>query len=168
VVDATDIAALRQLAGAGLPQPGDPGAPPALAPEEQAQLSIDGLAAAPATAPDAVKAIIDSANRIATMPYRYGGGHAAWDDTGYDCSGSVSYALHGAGVLDSPMASGDFTRVGEAGVGHWVTLYANDAHVYMMVAGLRFDTSGAAQDGTRWHASMRTSNGYAVRHITGL
>jgi peptidoglycan hydrolase-like protein with peptidoglycan-binding domain len=168
VLDAVDLAALRQLAGGAAPQPGEPNAPLALAPADRAAVGPDGLAIAPAAAPDAVKAVIAAGNAIAKHPYRYGGGHAGWEDTGYDCSGSVSYVLHAAGLLESSMPSGGFMTWGEEGVGQWMTVYANSGHVYMVVAGLRLDTSGAQQDGSRWHTSMRTTNGYAVRHAPGM
>jgi peptidoglycan hydrolase-like protein with peptidoglycan-binding domain len=168
VVDANDIAALRQLAGGGKPEADEPAAPLPLAPGDRAQLTSDGLAMAPASAPPAVKAMIDAGNRIAKKPYIYGGGHGKWEDRGYDCSGSVSYALHGAGLLKQSMPSGGFTNWGDAGPGQWVTIYANSGHMYMVVAGLRFDTSGARQTGSRWQKAMRTSKGYVVRHPAGL
>jgi len=133
-----------------------------------ATVGADGLALAPANAPDAVKQIIAAGNEIAKMPYHYGGGHGKWQDSGYDCSGSVSYALHGAGLLDQALPSGDFMSWGEKGPGQWVTLYANGGHMYMIVAGLRFDTSGRQQDGTRWHTTARSSSGYTVVHPPGL
>src|SRR3954447_12156844 len=100
----------------------------------------DGLAVAPADAPPLVRAIIDAGNRIAKKPYRYGGGHGKWEDTGYDCSGSMSYAFHGAGMLDQALDSTGFESWGEAGKGTWVTIFAKGSHAYMIVAGLRFDT----------------------------
>jgi hypothetical protein len=115
-----------------------------------------------------VKAIIDAGNKIATKPYKYGGGHGKWEDTGYDCSGSMSYALHGAGLLDQALDSTGFMSWGEAGKGQWVTIYAKGSHAYMVVAGLRFDTSGRADQGTRWQAKMRSADGYTVRHPEGL
>jgi hypothetical protein len=102
------------------------------------------------------------------MPYRYGGGHGRWKDTGYDCSGSVSYALHGGGLLDASMPSGGFTSWGESGPGKWITTYANGGHMYMVVAGLRFDTSGRSRTGSRWQKSMRSSSGFTVRHPEGF
>ena len=128
----------------------------------------DGLAVAPADAPPQVQAIIDAGNRIATKPYKYGGGHGRWEDTGYDCSGSMSYAFHGAGMLDQALDSTGFMSWGEAGKGTWVTIYAKGSHAYMVVAGLRFDTSGRANQGTRWQTDMRSSAGYTVRHPEGL
>ena len=128
----------------------------------------DGLAVAPADAPPQVQAIIEAGNRIATKPYKYGGGHGKWEDTGYDCSGSMSYAFHGAGMLDEALDSSGFMSWGEAGKGTWVTIYAKGSHAYMIVAGLRFDTSGRANQGTRWQADMRSTSGYTVRHPEGL
>jgi peptidoglycan hydrolase-like protein with peptidoglycan-binding domain len=135
---------------------------------ETAGLNPDGTATAPAGAPPEIAAIIAAGNRIATKPYRYGGGHGRWEDTGYDCSGSVSYALHGANLLDQPLASGDLMGWGDAGPGQWVTIYANGGHAYLVVAGLRFDTSGRSDTGTRWQSDMRSPSGYTIRHPTGL
>jgi peptidoglycan hydrolase-like protein with peptidoglycan-binding domain len=166
IMDAGDIDTLRTLAGQD-----DPGAgtqPTQLAPGDIAQIGPDGLAIAPASAPDPVKAIIAAGNQIASKPYRYGGGHGKWNDSGYDCSGSVSYALHGAGLLDEPLASGDFESWGDAGPGQWVTIYAKASHAYMVVAGIRFDTSGRTKNNTRWQADMRSSSGYVARHPAGL
>ena len=166
VMDAGDIDALRTLAGQD-----DPGAgtqPTQLAPGDTAQIGPDGLAIAPASAPDPVKAIIAAGNQIASKPYVYGGGHGKWNDSGYDCSGSVSYALHGAGLLDQALASGDFESWGDAGPGQWVTIYAKASHAYMVVAGIRFDTSGRTKNNTRWQSDMRSSSGYVARHPTGL
>jgi peptidoglycan hydrolase-like protein with peptidoglycan-binding domain len=129
----------------------------------------DGLAVAPDDAPQEVKDIIDAGNRIYAKPYKYGGGHGKWKDSGYDCSGSVSYALHGAGLLKQSLDSTGFESWGAAGPGNWVTIYANSGHAYMVVAGLRFDTSGAkARGGSRWTEEMRSSSGYVVRHPVGL
>ena len=112
--------------------------------------------------------MIAAANRIAHMPYKYGGGHGHWNDSGYDCSGSVSFALHGAGLLDAALSSGDFMRWGSPGPGRHITIYANPGHVYMVVNGRRFDTTGRTESGTRWQASQRESAGYVVRHPPGL
>jgi peptidoglycan hydrolase-like protein with peptidoglycan-binding domain len=165
VVDAGDIATLRQEVQGGA-DPTVATQPAPLAPGDRAQVGSDGLAIAPASAPQAVKDIIAAGNRIAKKPYRYGGGHGTWNDSGYDCSGSVSYALHGAGLLNTQLTSGDFERWGAAGAGQWVTIYANGGHVFMVVAGIRFDTSGAAP--SRWQTQMRSGSGYVVRHPKGL
>jgi len=166
IVDADDITTLRAAAAAG------PAVAPAAAPAvnngPQATVGPDGLAVAPAGAPPQVQAIIAAGNQIASKPYKYGGGHGKWIDTGYDCSGSVSFALHGAGLLDEAMPSGNFTSWGDAGPGQWVTLYANGGHIYMVVAGLRFDTSGRSNHNTRWQTEQRSSAGYVVRHPPGL
>ena len=138
------------------------------APGAKAQLTEDGLAIPPANAPETVKKVIAAANEIATKPYRYGGGHGRWQDSGYDCSGSVSYALHGGGLLKSAMPSGGFTSWGEAGEGEWITTYAHGGHMYMVVAGLRFDTSGRARSGSRWQRDTRSPSGFTVRHPEGL
>jgi hypothetical protein len=167
VIDAGDIAQLRQEVEGGA-DPTVASQPAPLAPGDRAQLAPDGTAIAPASAPQAVKDIITAGNAIAHKPYIYGGGHGRWNDRGYDCSGSVSYALHGAGLLNTQLTSGDFERWGAAGAGQWVTIYANGGHVYMLVAGLRFDTSGLSSDGTRWHDTPRTTSGYVVRHPNGL
>ena len=135
---------------------------------EDATLGADGLAVAPASAPDAVKGAIAAANRIVGKPYKYGGGHGRWEDSGYDCSGSLSYAFHGAGLLDTSMDSTGFMSWGDPGKGQWVTIFAKSSHAYMIVAGLRFDTSGRSTQNTRWQADMRSSAGYVVRHPTGL
>ena len=135
---------------------------------EKATLNPDGTATPPASAPEAVKEIILAGNEIASKPYKYGGGHGKWNDSGYDCSGSVSYALHGAGLLQQSLDSTGFESWELAGRGPWVSVYANSGHAYMVVAGLRFDTSGATERGTRWTTEMRSSSGYVVRHPTGL
>jgi cell wall-associated NlpC family hydrolase len=138
------------------------------APLEKATLGADGLAVAPESAPEAVKAIIAAGNKIAKKPYRYGGGHGRWNDSGYDCSGSISYALHGAGLVSRPRSSGEYETWASSGRGEWITVYANGGHAYMVVAGLRFDTSGLDEDGSRWHRTKRPTDGYVVRHPRGL
>ncbi|WP_354698332.1 endolysin [Paraconexibacter sp. AEG42_29] len=156
---------------AASPAPPPPAAAPAAAatgPVGKATLTSGGLAVAPAGAPPEVVAMIAAANRIARTPYRYGGGHGDFDDTAYDCSGSVSYALHGAGLLDSTLDSSSLAKWGAAGAGRWVTIYANAEHVYMYVAGLRFDTSGQKTSGSRWQDAARSSSGFTVRHPAGL
>jgi peptidoglycan hydrolase-like protein with peptidoglycan-binding domain len=115
-----------------------------------------------------VRRMVRAANRIADKPYKYGGGHGQWQDDGYDCSGSVSYALHGAGLLSSALTSGGFMSYGRPGRGRRVTIYANPSHVYMVIDGRRFDTTGRSESGTRWQAEQRSSAGYVVRHPPGL
>jgi peptidoglycan hydrolase-like protein with peptidoglycan-binding domain len=134
----------------------------------KATLNADGTATAPAGAPAQVQDIIEAGNQIASAPYKYGGGHDDFQDSGYDCSGSISYALHGAGLLRAPLDSGEFMSWGQSGPGQWVTIYANEGHAYMVVAGLRFDTSGASDAGSRWQSGRRSSSGYEVRHPPGL
>ena len=134
----------------------------------RAAVQSDGTAVAPHGVPGVVLAVITAGNEIATKPYKWGGGHGAWRDSGYDCSGSVSFALAGAGLLDGPMTSGGFMRYGDPGPGRWITIYSNPGHMFMVVAGLRFDTSGA-QGGTRWQAvGGRSYSGFTVRHPPGL
>ena len=135
---------------------------------KRARVLGDGTAVAPENAPDVVKRVIMAANEIAKFPYKWGGGHGAWRDTGYDCSGSVSFALAGAGLLGSPLTSGGFMNYGAPGHGRWITIYANEGHMFMVVAGLRFDTSGQGRAGTRWQEGVRTTAGFAVRRIPGL
>jgi peptidoglycan hydrolase-like protein with peptidoglycan-binding domain len=138
-------------------------------PGSKARMASDGLhAVAPSDAPAEVAEAIDAANRIVGKPYKYGGGHGHWEDSGYDCSGTVSYALHGAGLLKQPMASGDLESWGSSGKGSWITVYANGGHAYAVIAGLRLDTSGAGGSGPRWHTDQRSRSGYVVRHREGL
>jgi cell wall-associated NlpC family hydrolase len=134
----------------------------------RARVLPDGTAVAPANAPPAVQRVIQAANAIAKLPYKWGGGHGAWRDNGYDCSGSVSFALAGAGLLEAPMASGGFMNWGAAGRGEWITIYANEGHMFMVVAGLRFDTVGRGRAGTRWQAEPSSGAGTSVRHVPGL
>jgi peptidoglycan hydrolase-like protein with peptidoglycan-binding domain len=162
---ATGAATTATTPATAASQPTGETSPP---PPAQGQVGGNGLAIAPAGAPAAVAAIIQAGNVIAHFPYRFGGGHQSWQDTGYDCSGSVSYALHGAGLLDTPLASYDFYTWGEAGPGQWVTIYARDDHAYMVVAGLRYDTSASKGGGSRWTADGRVPEGYVARHPAGL
>ena len=141
---------------------------PAGAPTDKGYIDSDGLAVAPSSAADEVKAIISAGNAIATKPYKYGGGHARWNDSGYDCSGSVSYVLHAAGLLSRALDSTGFMSWGERGRGTWITIRANSGHAYMIVAGLRFDTSALRQTGNRWSEQMRSASGYTGRHPSGL
>jgi peptidoglycan hydrolase-like protein with peptidoglycan-binding domain len=136
-------------------------------PAEAQQIAQAAGSAGATQGTGAVAQIIQAGNQIASAPYEYGGGHNdGFTDSGYDCSGSVSYALHGAGLLKAPLDSGEFMSWGAPGPGQWVTIYANEGHVYMVVAGLRFDTSGA--DPSRWQSDARSSSGYTVVHPPGL
>jgi soluble lytic murein transglycosylase-like protein len=131
---------------------------------------LDGvLASAPESAPAAVKAAIAAANSITSTPYVWGGGHGSFYSYGYDCSGAVSFALYGAGLLDTPLTSGSLESYGEAGPGRWITIYASATHTYMTIAGLRFDTAGnpAGVSGPRWHVEPPYPEGFVVRHPVG-
>ena len=140
----------------------------------QATIAADGRALAPPDAPRAVRKAINAGNKIRRKPYRWGGGHARWKDKGYDCSGAVSYVLHAAGLLKTPMPSGPLARQwGSAGVGQWITVYANGGHVYAVIAGLRWDTSAVGEpvnqgSGPRWRSTARSPAGYTARYALGL
>jgi hypothetical protein len=131
-------------------------------------VNTGGMVQPPAGAPAAIGQVIAAGNAIATIPYIYGGGHASFQANGYDCSGSVSYALAAAGLVSSPMVSGDFESWGAPGPGRWITVYANADHVWMEVAGWRFDTVALAENGTRWSQSGGEFSGFVVRHPPGL
>ncbi|MDP2712190.1 MAG: peptidoglycan-binding protein [Solirubrobacteraceae bacterium] len=148
-----------------------PPAPPPLlvTPTPHAVLAPDGLTAmVPIFAPPQVRDAIISANRIVGKPYRWGGGHAKVEDSAYDCSGTVSYALLGAGLLRAPRDSTGLTSFGAQGPGTWMTIYANADHTYAVIAGLRLDTSGTGGKGPRWHTGSRSSKGFVARHQPGL
>jgi hypothetical protein len=155
--------------------PAEPVAPPP-PPVPRAQI-VDGQAVAPPGAPPRVVGAITAANRIVTKPYRYGGGHRSFEDSGYDCSGSVSYALSGGGLLRTPLDSRSFAKWGVPGRGTWITVYTNPSHAYVVIAGRRLDTSGSQRmvqryggvpgSGPRWRAP-RSSRGYVLRHFPGL
>jgi soluble lytic murein transglycosylase-like protein len=137
-------------------------------PGPEAVLGAAGLASAPQSAPAAVKAAIAAANSISTTPYIWGGGHGSWYASGYDCSGAVSFALYGAGLLDTPLTSGSLESYGEPGPGRWITIYASPTHAYAEIAGLRWDTVGDAQGtGPRWHLDPPYPEGFVVRHPPG-
>ena len=125
---------------------------------------VHGKAIPPSNAPRKVVRVIKAANRIRNKPYVYGGGHGSWRDNGYDCSGSVSYALHGGRLLRSPLDSSGFMHWAHGGNGKWITVFANSGHAYMKVAGLRFDTSMTAGSGPGWSKQMRSGRGYTKRH----
>jgi hypothetical protein len=151
-----------------------PGAPEGTTvPTGMATILADGKASIPAGAPDAVARAIQAANRIHRKTYIWGGGHRAFKAKGYDCSGAVSYVLHAAGLLSFPLVSGQLAFWGVPGPGSWISVYANKVHTYMMIAGLRYDTSprGETVDqgrGPRWRYTIRTGAGFAVRHYAGF
>jgi hypothetical protein len=164
------------------PTPTPPPAPQNITvPGSVAQLLPDGTAAAPADAPPQVQQAIWAANLIQDKPYVYGGGHGEFEDDGYDCSGTVSYALHGAGLLDQALDSGSFMKWGEKGPGQWITVYTNPGHAYAVIAGLRLDTSAASvtrsntrkfkkalERGPRWRPTQRSPKGFKARHPLGF
>lgn len=137
-----------------------------------AALLRDGLALAPANAPVSVKRVIWAANQLRTKPYRYGGGHKSFHDNAYDCSGSVSYALAGAGLVRIPMSSNEFRAYGGRGPGKWITVYARNGHTFAVIAGLRFDTTSphnpTRQWAPRWQPTERKPRGFDARHPEGL
>ena len=138
-------------------------------PAERALL-FHGRAIAPLDAPPAVRQVIAAANRIRTKPYIWGGGHGRWWDRGYDCSGSVSFALHGGDLISTPMPSGSLEGWGRPGPGRWITVYANAGHAYAVIAGLRWDTAGNLHGtGPRWHRSLAAaaSGHFVARHPVG-
>jgi cell wall-associated NlpC family hydrolase len=132
---------------------------------------VNGLAAAPMSAPAAVQELIWAGNQIIGLPYIFGGGHASFDSPGYDCSGTVSFALHGAGLLATPEDSSEFMAWGSHGVGRWITVFSNPGHAYLDVAGLRLDTSAADdpsnQQGPRWRPLRAANAGVTIRHPLG-
>ena len=141
--------------------------PAPLNPGQEAQVINESEASAPASAPQAVKDVVSAGNAIATTPYIWGGGHGSFESEGYDCSGAVSYALHGGGLLESPLDSTGLETWGEPGPGRWITVYANSGHAWMVVAGIAFDTVGGP--GPRWHDPWVDSpEGFIARHPAGL
>ncbi len=164
----SDQIAQRQAAAqAAAPSPTTAPAPVSV-PGESATLLPDGQAAAPASAPPAVKAAIAAANSIATTPYIWGGGHGSFSSPGYDCSGAVSFALNGGGFLSSPLDSTGLETWGVPGAGSWITVYANSGHAFAVIAGLRWDTSGnTSGTGPRWHSDMASTAGFIARHPDG-
>src|SRR5436305_15032856 len=144
-------------------------APTEVGPPGKATL-VNGRTIRPVNAPPAVQQVIAAANQSRTKPYIWGGGHARWNDRGYDCSGSVSFALHGGSFLSSPLPSGPMETCGSAGRGHWITVYANAGHAYAVIAGLRWDTAGnTSGTGPRWHKSTKAaaSGAFIARHPAG-
>jgi len=162
------------ITGGGAPETPDtvdpqPAADVAPAPQTARTAVLShGQAVAPADAPEAVRLAIAAANHIRHKPYVWGGGHASFTARGYDCSGSVSYVLHAAGLLSFPEVSGALAHWGVLGEGNWITVYANAGHAFMIIAGLRFDTSGAGASGPRWRAEPRWLRGFHRRHPAGL
>src|SRR3712207_2742805 len=138
----------------------------------KAVLLPSGLAAAPAEAPPEVQAAVAAANKIIGLPYKYGGGHAKVEDSGYDCSGTVSYALLGGKLLKAPLDSGSFMSWGKKGPGEWITVYTNPGHAFAVIAGLRLDTSAAGDPsgakGPRWRPALRSTKGFVARHPAGF
>jgi cell wall-associated NlpC family hydrolase len=156
----SEAAIRRQLAQSGMSGNSD-----------QATLTPGGLAVAPLGAPAAVQEVIAAGNEIARLPYRYGGGHMTYEDTAYDCSGSISYVFAAAHLLDHTVVSGDLENWGQPGPGKWITVFANAGHTFMYVAGLRFDTVALAETGSRWStraADEPDLSTFSVRHPTGL
>lgn len=156
----TDTQVRQELAASGL-----------AASANQATLTPDALAIAPINAPAAVQQVIAAGNEIAHLPYRWGGGHATYEDTAYDCSGSISFVFGAAGLLNGPMVSGALASWGDPGPGRWITVFANAGHTFVYIAGLRFDTVALAETGSRW--SSRPANEpdlrtFAIRHPPGL
>jgi cell wall-associated NlpC family hydrolase len=158
-------------AAAGAAAPAAPAKPELLVPGSTARY-VAGLAAAPMAAPLAVQEIVWAGDQIIGLPYIYGGGHASFVSPGYDCSGTVSFALHGAALLATPEDSSEFMGWGSGGIGRWVTIFSNPEHAYMTVAGIRLDTSAADdpsnQQGPRWRPLRPANSGFTVRHPRGL
>ncbi|MGE5407191.1 MAG: hypothetical protein ACM3NV_01115 [Syntrophothermus sp.] len=137
--------------------------------DESSAILLSGVALAPPDAPAAVKNVINNANMIVGRPYVWGGGHASWYSNGYDCSGSVSFALFGGGLIPRPLTSSELEGWGEPGPGRWITVYANAGHTFAEIAGLRWDTVGDAQGtGPRWHLATTDTSGFVARHPPGL
>jgi cell wall-associated NlpC family hydrolase len=154
------------LPSGGIP---DPSLGPQPGKSVTATIGQDGQTAVPpAGAPAAVVRVMKAANRITTKPYRWGGGHRRFVDSAYDCSGAVSFALRGAGLVVSPLDSSSLMRWGVPGLGAWITVFASRRHTFMVVAGLRFDTSGPGSRGPRWRTVPRSATGFTARHFAGL
>jgi hypothetical protein len=170
--------AVAQTSPTGGAQFSDSEPAPIVAPGSKATLLPDGTAAAPADAPPQVQAAIFAANKLLDKPYKYGGGHAKVEDSGYDCSGTVSYALLAAKLLKSPLDSSSFMRWGLKGKGAWITVYTNPGHAFAVIAGLRLDTSTGgitsrkiartAERGPRWRVALRNARGFQKRHPVGF
>lgn len=141
----------------------------AAAEEGSTAILLSGVALAPPNAPESVQGAINAANTIVGRPYVWGGGHGSWYSHGYDCSGAVSFALFGGGLIPRPLTSSDLMRWGSPGPGRWITVYANPGHTFVEIAGLRFDTVGNERGtGPRWHLAVASPQGYVARHPAGL
>lgn len=167
------VLALLAVPGAASANCGGGGLSPAetdiCTPTAKARLLPNGMLIPPKSAPARVKAVIASANKIRLKPYIWGGGHGRWWDAGYDCSGSVSYALHGGKFLESPLPSGPMESWGLEGEGRWITVYANAGHAYAEIAGYRWDTAGdSSGTGPRWHEELLSNEGFVARHPAGF
>jgi hypothetical protein len=167
------LAVLVLIPGAASANCGGGGVSPAetdiCTPTAKARLLPNGMLIPPKSAPSRVKKVIWAADKIRTKPYIWGGGHGRWWDRGYDCSGSVSYALHGGEFLESPLPSGPMESWGLPGEGRWITVYANAGHAYAVIAGVRWDTAGdASGTGPRWHEELLSNAGYVARHPAGF
>jgi hypothetical protein len=168
-------AATASTGGAGIAGPATPQSTPAhpIVYGSRARI-IHGVAYAPSFAPLQVQRAIWAGNKIRHKPYIYGGGHGVWNDAGYDCSGSVSYVLHAAGLLSVSMDSSEFESWGSAGRGQWITIYTNPAHAFIEIAGIRFDTSAEGDpnpppgSGPRWRPLLQDTGGFAARHPGAL
>ena len=164
----TMIFAASADASGGVGPEGTGSSSDATVPGSKAKL-VKGRAIAPEDAPKRVQKVIAAANKIRNKPYKYGGGHGNFKDSGYDCSGAVSYALRGGRMLKAPLDSSGLARWGRKGKGSWISVYGASSHAYMVVAGLRFDTSMVDGDGPGWSRSMRsTPESYKVRHFRNL
>ncbi len=152
----SDAQIRKELASSGMPA------------GNQAAITPTGLAIAPLGAPTVIQNVIRAGNEIAHLPYRFGGGHGTFVDNAYDCSGSISFVFAVAGILGTTMTSGEFASWGAPGPGRWITVLANNGHMFMYVAGLRFDTVALAQTGSRWDRNPTGTAGFAVRHPVGL
>src|SRR4051812_24199534 len=159
-------------AGGAIPAATGGAAPETALPAGSTAKIVAGRALPPAGVPEAVRQAILRGNDLIGKPYRWGGGHRSFNAGGYDCSGAVSYALHGGGLLDSPLDSSSLLRWGDAGPGQWVTVYTNPGHAYMAIAGIRLDTSTAGDRGRlrgpRWRPLRATNAGFRTRHPEGL
>ena len=165
VVGITPAGASANCGGGGL----SPAEVDICTPTAKARLLPNGMLVPPKSAPARVKSVIASANKIRLKPYIWGGGHGRWWDAGYDCSGSVSYALHGGKFLESPLPSGPMENWGLEGEGRWITVYANAGHAYAEIAGFRWDTAGdSSGTGPRWHEELLSNEGFVARHPAGF